>query len=569
MCAASPARNSRPCRIGVCTKLRIGSTLLSVIGPGVSFQPSWPWPSRVASASQIRSSDQSRDVGAVGHLQVEPAHRGRAHRVQGEAVGVPGVDQLVGRRRDVGEDAEPGVRVGPLPGLPDRRRHGRPARARTSRRSRRPRRRRAAARAVGIGERDVGPVGVQVVQRGVGDLVDDCCPARRGPRPGPSAPRSGRRPRRCGRPGRRSPGGAARPATAGRCRGARRPRACSRSPSPADVEQVDRGAAPGCRPGSGPRRSPASGSRSRPSRRRPGRAGGTSSRPAGPAPMMATWVRMPLSQRPSGASAGKPALPLSGSQSAGCGRCPAPPPAGPTPAGPGPAAGPAPRCRARPPPRPPVAHRHRHRAGAQAHLLAGGGVAVAADPAQLLEQPAGLGDGVRGDPGQVAQHLGRTVLRRVGQQHLADAGGVHRQPRPDLADHRHRRVPGQPVDVEHLECRRGPPGARWRAWRRRGRAGTARRPGAARSAPGRAARGPRSAGRPRTRRSSRRTRAPHADQLADQPVRGGQRQAGAPGELGQASGCGARVERAEQASTREVTRPGAARCCRPSGHPFR
>ena len=34
MWAASPARKSRPCRIGVCTNERIGSTLLSVIGPG-------------------------------------------------------------------------------------------------------------------------------------------------------------------------------------------------------------------------------------------------------------------------------------------------------------------------------------------------------------------------------------------------------------------------------------------------------------------------------------------------------------------------------------------------------
>jgi hypothetical protein len=30
-----------------------------VIGPGVSVQPSWPWPSRSARLSQIRWSDQS------------------------------------------------------------------------------------------------------------------------------------------------------------------------------------------------------------------------------------------------------------------------------------------------------------------------------------------------------------------------------------------------------------------------------------------------------------------------------------------------------------------------------
>ena len=52
-------RKRRPCLIGVWTNDRIGSTLLSVIGPVVSSQPSLPWPSRVASASQIRSSDHS------------------------------------------------------------------------------------------------------------------------------------------------------------------------------------------------------------------------------------------------------------------------------------------------------------------------------------------------------------------------------------------------------------------------------------------------------------------------------------------------------------------------------
>ena len=50
-------------------------------------------------------------VGAVGHLQVEPAHRRGPHRVQREPVRVPRVDQLVGGRRDVGQDPEPRVRV--------------------------------------------------------------------------------------------------------------------------------------------------------------------------------------------------------------------------------------------------------------------------------------------------------------------------------------------------------------------------------------------------------------------------------------------------------------------------
>ena len=46
--------------------------------------------------------------------------------------------------------------------------------------------------------------------------------------------------------------------------------------------------------------------------------------------------------------------------------------------------------------------RHRHRAGAQAHLLHGGGVAVAPHPRELAAQLARLGDGVRRDPGQAA-----------------------------------------------------------------------------------------------------------------------------------------------------------------------
>ncbi len=47
-------------------------------------------------------------------LQVKTGDRVRAHRVQGEAVFVTGVDQLVGGGGGIGEDAEPGERVGAL-----------------------------------------------------------------------------------------------------------------------------------------------------------------------------------------------------------------------------------------------------------------------------------------------------------------------------------------------------------------------------------------------------------------------------------------------------------------------
>src|SRR5207247_5254046 len=62
-----------------------------------------------------------------GDLQVEPADLGRAHRVQGEAVAVAVVDQLVGGRRDVGRDAQPGVGVVPVPDGEQAGRDGGPA----------------------------------------------------------------------------------------------------------------------------------------------------------------------------------------------------------------------------------------------------------------------------------------------------------------------------------------------------------------------------------------------------------------------------------------------------------
>ena len=57
MCAASPARNSRPYRIGALTKLRIGVMPLSRIGPSFSSQPGRA--SRFCSWAQIRPSGQA------------------------------------------------------------------------------------------------------------------------------------------------------------------------------------------------------------------------------------------------------------------------------------------------------------------------------------------------------------------------------------------------------------------------------------------------------------------------------------------------------------------------------
>jgi len=54
MCAASPARNSLPNRMGEATKLRISETPFSVIGPSFRSQPGRP--SRRWSSRQIRSS---------------------------------------------------------------------------------------------------------------------------------------------------------------------------------------------------------------------------------------------------------------------------------------------------------------------------------------------------------------------------------------------------------------------------------------------------------------------------------------------------------------------------------
>ena len=153
------------------------------------------------------------------------------------------------------------------------------------------------------------------------------------------------------------------------------------------------------------------------------------------------------------------------------------------------------------------------------HLLRRPGVPAAAHLGELAAQPARVDDGVPGLPGQRAQRLLDDLVRRGGEQHLAHAGRVQRQPAADLADDGHRLAAGDPLDVEGATARRGRRGARCRgSWCAR-RGGTARPPGAAPAAPARAGRGPRACGRSRSgRRSAGRAR----------PTRPARRAAGAP-----------------------------------------
>ena len=66
MCAASPARKSRPNCIGSTTKLRMSVTFFSSTGPSRSFQPS-SLASRRASSSQMRASGQL-SIGSSGSV---------------------------------------------------------------------------------------------------------------------------------------------------------------------------------------------------------------------------------------------------------------------------------------------------------------------------------------------------------------------------------------------------------------------------------------------------------------------------------------------------------------------
>ena len=193
----------------------------------------------------------------------------------------------------------------------------------------------------------------------------------------------------------------------------------------------------------------------------------------------------------------------------------------------------------------PGTDRDRDRAGAQRHLLDRRGVAVRDDRGDLATHPRGLADRVGSDPRQGRQHRLLHVGRRVGQQHLADPRRVQRQPRADRADDRHRRVAGEPVDVQRLEAVADSEvhGGEGRAVEvvEVGR-GQLAEPGVHRREQADVPQPAADDVLPRRRAGQ---RAP-GDQLADEPVGGRDGQPGAGRELGQREPAVARVERAEQ-----------------------
>ena len=128
MCAASPARNSRPWRIGSATKLRIPVIPFCRIGPSAGCQPS-SVRSRTCSSDQMRSSDHAARSSSGGDLQVEPGDRRRTHAEERKAAVVQAVDQLVGCRRGVSQDPEPRERIDALERSQVRRRDRGAARA--------------------------------------------------------------------------------------------------------------------------------------------------------------------------------------------------------------------------------------------------------------------------------------------------------------------------------------------------------------------------------------------------------------------------------------------------------
>ena len=73
MCAASPARNSRPWRIGSATNERIGAMPFSKISPSLSAKPPSAVAIRVCSSSQMRSSGQALELLAGRDLEVVAA----------------------------------------------------------------------------------------------------------------------------------------------------------------------------------------------------------------------------------------------------------------------------------------------------------------------------------------------------------------------------------------------------------------------------------------------------------------------------------------------------------------
>ena len=111
MCAASPARNRRPKRIGSATKLRSGAMLFSIDGPVTIASAA----RRVEAAPQLVPE---RVVGPVLDLVVERApgrSSGCASAMRIEHSAKPrswfDVDQLVRHRRRVRQHAEPAERI--------------------------------------------------------------------------------------------------------------------------------------------------------------------------------------------------------------------------------------------------------------------------------------------------------------------------------------------------------------------------------------------------------------------------------------------------------------------------
>ena len=188
---------------------------------------------------------------------------------------------------------------------------------------------------------------------------------------------------------------------------------------------------------------------------------------------------------------------------------------------------------------------HGYRAGAQGHLLRGRRVAVGPDRLELGTEPCGLDDRVGRDPAQRGQDLVLRVLGGVGEEHLAHAGGVHGQPGSGPAHHGDRALTGQPVQVQDPEAvpdgevDGGQGGGVQVLQERRGDLAQAGLHGCQqRYLPECAADGVvtgRGAGQ-------------HAErgQLAGQPVRRGQREAGPAGQLGQRQPGVGIVERGQQ-----------------------
>ena len=100
-----------------------------------------------------------------------------------------------------------------------------------------------------------------------------------------------------------------------------------------------------------------------------------------------------------------------------------------------------------------VAHGRRHRDAAERALLDVLRPAALGDPAQLVEQHALVGDGVRGEARRLpADQSGLEDLRReVREQNLPGAGGVRRQPVPGAAEDPYGPRALQPLDVDHVE----------------------------------------------------------------------------------------------------------------------